>query len=772
MRMSLQFRIIATLVGVLLLVAIVNFGIFFFNMNTFAKDQSQRRQDRMYFNQRKNLQDMVSLAYTTVGMFYEESRNIEKLKQMKYEELKKVLDAVYTQVEAYYKANKDALPQDQIEANIKFLVKQARFDNDNYIWINDMHPTMIMHPAKSEMDGKDLSTYKDPQGTYLFNDMVKVCKEKGAGMVSYMWAKPNEKEPKLKISYVRLLPGVNWILGTGAWLEDIETQMKAQALQQISKMRLKDGNYFWINDETLPIPTMLMHPTVPALNGKVLDSEKFNCATGMQAGEEGSMEPTNGKKNLFQAFNEVVKAKDEGYVTYDWPKPTKDGATSELYPKLSYVRLFKPWGWVIGMGVYVDDIEATLKRDREAFRDSLNSILLIVGVCNVGIAVLFIFIFSGIFRRDFTSPLQRIVEFSGRIAAGDLDAKITGRFIAELSELKASIFTMVQSLKDEMVLVQSKEREASDQAHKAEEAVVRVQEHMASLNKLLETMNSVVKKAKGVSEQINDTAGELSEQFAEVSRGAEKQKSHLDDTMNAMKEMNTVVLDVASNAGRAAQSSEDARHKAEQGASIVNDAVTAIARVREMTILLKESMSGLGRQAEAIGHVMNVINDIADQTNLLALNAAIEAARAGEAGRGFAVVADEVRKLAEKTMTATKDVGDNIRSIQDSTRSNIHNVDSAAQAVELATDKASLSGQTLKEIVSLAADNAGQVQSIASASEEQSAATDEISRSIAEVHGIAIRTLQDMAVAAQASDTLRVLSKEIQEVIDELRTRP
>jgi len=283
------------------------------------------------------------------------------------------------------------------------------------------------------------------------------------------------------------------------------------------------------------------------------------------------------------------------------------------------------------------------------------------------------------------------------------------------------------------------------------------------------TIQSVAEQASAIAGRVAAASEELSAQVEEVSRGAEMQRTRVESTATAMTEMNSTVLEVAKSAGHAAEQAEATRSKASDGAELVGKVVQSINLVNQVAATLQKNMQDLGQQAESIGGVMNVISDIADQTNLLALNAAIEAARAGEAGRGFAVVADEVRKLAEKTMSATQEVGANITAIQQSAHTNISEVGEAAKAVTEATELANTSGQALTEIVTLAATNSSVVASIATAAEEQSATSEEINQSVEEISRIVADTSDGMTQASAAVQDLAQTAQELNRVMAELR---
>ena len=502
------------------------------------------------------------------------------------------------------------------------------------------------------------------------------------------------------------------------------------------------SGYYYVYTGTVNVA----HPVNPSLHGKDLSGLK---------GADG-----------VYSVRELAKAAagGGGFVTFQWAKPGKGDM-----PKLGYAAMIPGTRYWIGTGIYIDNIEGASAEIAGRMRAESQKILLVN-------AALFAVLFLGVLlpmnlvvSRGIVGVMRETTEAARSIASGNLDVRLSSGGAYEAGQLNHALAGMVASLKGTLAALSEKEAEALRKAQEATQAM-REAEKMKSLSEdKTRTMLESAARLEDVAAVATSISGRLSGQVTQSSRGAQVQSQRVSETAAAMDQMNSIVLEVARSAGQAAQTAESARGRAQDGARAVSEVVRCIDGVRKDAMAVKEDMSLLGKQADGIGSIMNVISDIADQTNLLALNAAIEAARAGEAGRGFAVVADEVRKLAEKTMTATKEVGDAIRGIQHSTQQNIRNVDAAGKAIEEATGLAGTSGDTLEEIVRLVDQASGQVRAIAAASEEQSSASEEISRSIEQVAAISSETAEAMGEATRAVAELTNQAGILQKLIADMQ---
>jgi len=396
----------------------------------------------------------------------------------------------------------------------------------------------------------------------------------------------------------------------------------------------------------------------------------------------------------------------------------------------------------------------------EASRTQL-TIFLVAGVL---LALFLVF-----FVRDLSRALTRVLAYASEVAGGNLDAAQPLRRKDEIGRVADSVGAMAENLKTKILEAQKDKQSAENQAELARRKTSEAEEACSRAEQAkVEGLHQAAAELEGPVQQAQEQIRQLTRTMEQARDGASTQQMRLEEVAGAMDGMNHAVAKAAGNAADAVDSADTTREHAQNGAQVVSQAVQAIENVNREAGALDASMQELGSLAEDISDVMHVITDIADQTNLLALNAAIEAARAGEAGRGFAVVADEVRKLAEKTMHATKEVGDKIHSIQQAAKTNARGVESAVAAVQNVMDLATASGEALEEIVRLADIAADQIRSIATATEEQSATTDRINQSLNEVRNISEDTAQGMTGAARVSDELRQSLGHVQDLMHRL----
>ncbi len=457
-----------------------------------------------------------------------------------------------------------------------------------------------------------------------------------------------------------------------------------------------------------------------------------------------------------EAWTQQILKERNGHLTYKWGNRHK----------IAYFREVKNMDWILVLAADQEDLLQPITKLTHN-----NIILVIATVLVVGVIIF-------LSARGISSTFTEAARYVTHVGKGNLDIpqhmqnainKASGRR-DEIGMLARGIDNMVAGIRKLFAEAEQKTKQAEAASQQAQEAMREAEEaRKAAENAKREGMLDAASQLEAVVNVISSASDQLSAQIEHSEQGAEEQAARASETATAMEEMTTTVIEVSKNASDAADLSAHTREKAQQGEEIVLNVIESINNVQRQSMKLKEDMTVLADNAQSIGQIMGVISDIADQTNLLALNAAIEAARAGEAGRGFAVVADEVRKLAEKTMASTTQVSAEIAAIQKSTAQSMEQVESAAHNIDAATELAGRSGDALKEILSMTDSTADQVQAIAAASEQQSAASEEINKSVSQVNAIAAETAGAMQQAAQAVNELSRQAHVLNELIEKMR---
>jgi methyl-accepting chemotaxis protein len=291
-----------------------------------------------------------------------------------------------------------------------------------------------------------------------------------------------------------------------------------------------------------------------------------------------------------------------------------------------------------------------------------------------------------------------------------------------------------------------------------------------SINEMSSALSTVVTEVNSSASEVAGASTEIAASSEQMARGMNEQSQQVTQISSAIEEMSASIVEVARKSVDAANNATESGKVAQEGGQVVSQTIEGMRAISEAVSASAASVAELGKRGEQIGQIIEVINDIADQTNLLALNAAIEAARAGEHGRGFAVVADEVRKLADRTTKATDEIAASIQAIQTETDEAVQRMHAGEEQVKVGVERATQAGQSLQKIVASAQEVAGMIQSIAAAAEQQSAASEQVARSVASIKEITNMAEQGARQSAAAVGSLAERATQLQAMLSRFKT--
>ncbi len=466
---------------------------------------------------------------------------------------------------------------------------------------------------------------------------------------------------------------------------------RKQAAETLRAMRYSGNEYFFILDTQ---HHFVMHPVKPELEGK--------------SGAE--MRDPRGKPLIQDLVRAALGSASGGAVEYAFAKPGHD----QPVDKISYAAHFKPWGWVYGTGIYLDDVGQQIRQE------ILKSLAVVGGVVVVLVGVSLAIVRSVL--RQLGGEPATASAIAQRVAAGDLSQALDGDRYP-----RGSL--------------------------------------MQSLAQMQSRLSSLIADIDRLSGAVDAGAGRISTATEETRRATEAQANSTAATSASIEQLTVSINTVADSARATGDTSDLVANCAQEGRVLVGKSADEIERIATLVAHSTERIGQLAARSRDIGGIAGVIREIADQTNLLALNAAIEAARAGEQGRGFAVVADEVRKLAERTSKATSEIHQMVVSVQADTDTTVQAMSEAAPQVSKSLDLAREASQILETIHCQAQEASERVHEVATATHEQAIVANDVARHVQTIASMTEETTATTRGNAAAAGELSQLASQLRQTV-------
>ncbi|MBS7457259.1 methyl-accepting chemotaxis protein [Coralloluteibacterium stylophorae] len=665
-------------------------------------------------------------------------------------------------------AEAGTLPREEAQAQALAAVRALRYGGNEYFWVNDMHPRMLMHPIKPELDGTDLSSNADPNGKRLFVVFAETVRAHGAGTVDYLWPKPGSDTPVEKVSYVRGVDAWGWVIGSGVYIDDVQAAFRALALRLgliLLVAAVVLGVVFWLTARAITRPLDDAVGIAGAIDEGRLDNAirpRGSRETRQLLASLATMQDRLGeqigeiervlRENAFIAkalddLDTMVRIADpDGRVVF------ANRALLRMVERIEpEVRQFRPGfraaDFVGGsIGDIYPDAQAAVERMRALKEttkmrapffgrqiDFVYSPILDADGRQLGTIAQWLDVTG---QAQAEAELGRVLEaanagdFSRRIDVAGIDGVL--RPLAEgVNRLSDTVEANLGVLAG--VLRALADADLTRRIDGEYEGVFGRMRDDA--NRTVDRLAEIVRSIQTSAGSIHTASGEIVAGNQDLSARTEQQAASLEETASSMEELTSTVRQNAESARQANQLAAGAGEVAVRGGRVVDEVVT--------------TMGAISASSKKIADIIGVIDGIAFQTNILALNAAVEAARAGEQGRGFAVVASEVRSLAGRSADAAKE----IKTL----------ISSSVEQVELGSELVTRAGSTMGEIVASVKRVTDIMGEITSASAEQSAGIEQVNRTVNQLDTV---TQQNAALVEEASAAARSMEEQAGELAE------
>ncbi|OCL90622.1 methyl-accepting chemotaxis protein [Aliarcobacter thereius] len=767
--LSIRVKLLSIVIITIILVSTIIATKSIYEVNNLTNQTIEEYRQNAFNTSIEELKNYTAFAQNIAKSAYEEAK-IENIKARKGAYLKSQTDFLFAMISKIYDEQKNKIPEAELKKILLEAIGSVRYGEENdYFFVYDKNSTILKLPLTPEREGTKNN------GKHIL-EFIKTAFEKGEGFVPYEQVIPG-KEPRSKLSNIRLFEPYGWVVGTGVYIDNEEKELKAKALNEISKIRFGQDGYFFVYDYD---GTNIMHPINPSLVGKNLIENKS-------------------QKGIYYIKDLIEAAKKGGgTVIFDFPK-SKDDPT--LYDKIGYADGLQEWKWMIGTGVYVDNIEKNIEIMHQNSKEKIASIILGIVIIAIVVSVILIFLISFFITKEIISPLER---FENGLLS----------FFKYLNKESSDVSKIEIKSEDEigiMTKVVNENIERTNNLLKQDEALIKnVKEVVSQINKgnlkeriIAKTDNDSLEELKNllndmleiISKKVNNDLVSIDEVLSKykdmnftarienLTGDVAKEINILADTINHLlleNKINGLTLEDSSkillenvnklniSSNEAAASLEETAAALEQITSNIRNNTESIAKMAKLSDgVIRSSKDGenlanqttnamdeINNKVNMVNEAIAVIDQIAFQTNILSLNAAVEAATAGEAGKGFAVVAQEVRNLASRSAEAAKDIK--------------HIVEEATIKANEGKQIASSMIYGYKDLSENITQTMNLISDIENASKEQLMGIEQINDAVSELDR---QTQQNAMVSSQTHDIALVTDEIAKEIVKEANSK-